>query len=41
MRQLIRNAQREAAKGKPPSSSRALFRLLRDMDENDPLPPPH
>jgi len=41
MRQLIRNAQREAAKGKPPSSSRALFRLLRDMDENAPLPPPH
>lgn len=39
IRQLIRNAQREASKGKPPASSRALFRLLRDMDENKPLPP--
>ena len=39
IRQLIRNAQREASRGKPPASSRALFRLLRDMDENEPLPP--
>jgi ribosome-associated protein len=39
IRQLNRNAQREASKGKPPASSRALFRLLRDMDENEPLPP--
>ncbi len=38
IRQLIRNAQREASRGKPPASSRALFRLLRDMDENEPLP---
>lgn len=30
MRQLIRNARREAAEGKPPKSSRALFKLLRD-----------
>lgn len=30
IRQLIRNARREAADGKPPKSSRALFRLLRD-----------
>lgn len=30
MRQLIRNARREAAEGKPPKSSRQLFRLLRD-----------
>lgn len=30
LRQLIRNARREAAEGKPPKSSRALFRLLRD-----------
>jgi ribosome-associated protein len=30
LRQLIRNARREAAGGKPPKSSRALFRLLRD-----------
>ena len=39
IRQLIRNAQREASRGKPPSSARALFRLLRDMDETEPLPP--
>jgi ribosome-associated protein len=39
MRQLIRNAQREASNGKPPASSRALFRLLRDLDKNTPLPP--
>ncbi|MEE8339319.1 MAG: ribosome biogenesis factor YjgA [Xanthomonadales bacterium] len=38
IRQLIRNAQREASRGKPPASARALFRLLRDMDENEPLP---
>jgi ribosome-associated protein len=31
MRQLVRNARREAAEGKPPKSSRALFRLLREM----------
>lgn len=30
MRQLIRNARRESAAGKPPKSSRQLFRLLRD-----------
>ena len=39
IRQLIRNAQREISRGKPPASSRALFRLLRDMDEIKPLPP--
>ena len=30
IRQLIRNARKEAAEGKPPKSSRQLFRLLRD-----------
>ncbi len=30
IRQLIRNARKEAAENKPPKSSRALFRLLRD-----------
>jgi ribosome-associated protein len=39
LRQLIRNAHREAARGKPPASGRALFRALREMDEIDPLPP--
>ena len=38
IRQLIRNAQRESSKDKPPASARALFRLLRNMDENKPLP---
>jgi len=31
IRTLIRNAQKEAANGKPPKSSRALFKLLREM----------
>jgi len=31
MRQLVRNARAEAAKNKPPRSSRALFRLLREL----------
>lgn len=30
IRQLIRNARKEEAENKPPKSSRALFRLLRD-----------
>lgn len=30
-RQLIRNARKEAAEAKPPKSSRALFKLLREM----------
>ena len=33
LRQLIRNARKEAAEGKPPKSSRALFRLLRDQTQ--------
>lgn len=32
LRQLIRNARKEAELGKPPKSSRELFRLLRDVD---------
>jgi len=31
IRQLIRNAQKEAAQCKPPKSSRALFKLLREI----------
>ncbi len=38
LRQLVRNAQREAAAGKPPASARKLFRLLRDSDEVAALP---
>ncbi|OIO02429.1 MAG: hypothetical protein AUJ49_06130 [Desulfovibrionaceae bacterium CG1_02_65_16] len=33
IRQLARNARAEAEKAKPPRSSRALFRLLRDLRE--------
>jgi ribosome-associated protein len=39
IRQLIRNAQREAALNKPPAAARSLFRLLRDLDEIEALPP--
>ncbi len=35
MRQLIRNARREAAENKPPKSSRQLFRMLRDTPGSD------
>ena len=38
LRQLVRNAQREASAGKPPTSARKLFRLLRDHDEESALP---
>ena len=33
LRQLTRNAQREAAKQKPPKSAREIFRYLRDLSE--------
>jgi len=39
LRQLLRNARREAGAGKPPTAARKLFRLLRDGDEVEPLPP--
>jgi len=39
IRQLVRNAHKEAAGNKPPASARALFRLLREMDESELLPP--
>jgi ribosome-associated protein len=38
IRQLIRNAQREMRNDKPPSSARSLFRVLRDLDQDRPLP---
>jgi ribosome-associated protein len=34
IRQLIRNARKEAAESKPPKSSRALFKLIRDLSES-------
>ncbi|NOY62755.1 MAG: DUF615 domain-containing protein [Gammaproteobacteria bacterium] len=33
LRQLVRNAQREAAQQKPPRSSRLLFKYLRELTE--------
>jgi ribosome-associated protein len=38
LRQLIRNARHEAAQNKPPKSSRALFRLIRESLEPAPSP---
>lgn len=38
LRQLIRNAKKELKLGKPPSASRKLFKLLRELDEQNPLP---
>ena len=39
LRQLIRNARKEAKLGKPPAAARKLFKLLRDIDEQESLPP--
>ena len=39
IRTLIRNANKEASLGKPPASARSLFRVLRELDESEPLPP--
>ncbi len=39
LRQLIRNARKEAEHGKPPAAARKLFKLLRHIDEQEPLPP--
>jgi ribosome-associated protein len=38
LRQLLRNAQHEMAKSKPPASARSLLRMLRDLDGPSPLP---
>lgn len=38
IRTLVRNAGKEQSGGKPPAAARALFRLLREMDESSPLP---
>ncbi len=39
LRQLVRNANKEAQLGKPPAIARKLFKLLRDSDAENPLPP--
>ncbi|MEE4216685.1 MAG: ribosome biogenesis factor YjgA [Xanthomonadales bacterium] len=39
IRQLLRNARREASRNKPPAAARSLFKMLRALDEAEPLPP--
>ena len=39
LRQLIRNAKKEAQLRKPPTAARKLFKLLCEADEQSPLPP--
>ena len=38
IRQCIRQARSEASRNRPPAAARALFRLLREMDEAEALP---
>ncbi|WP_207061322.1 ribosome biogenesis factor YjgA [Motiliproteus sp. SC1-56] len=33
LRQLVRNARKEAERGKPPASARKLFKYIREVDE--------
>jgi len=39
LRQLIRNAKKEAQLNKPPAAARKLFKVLREMNEREALPP--
>ncbi len=39
LRQLIRNAKKEAQLNKPPAAARKLFKVLREMNEGEALPP--
>ena len=39
VRNLLRNARKEADKGKPPASARKIFKLLRELDSEHDLPP--
>lgn len=39
LRQLIRNAKKEAQLNKPPAAARKLFKVLREMNEQEMLPP--
>ena len=39
LRQLIRNAKKEVKLGKSPAAARKLFKLLRETDEQNRLPP--
>jgi ribosome-associated protein len=39
LRQLIRNAKKEAQLNKPPAAARKLFKVLREMNKQEMLPP--
>ncbi len=39
LRHLVRNARKESDRGQPPASARKLFKLLREMDSEQALPP--
>jgi ribosome-associated protein len=39
LRQLIRNAKKEAQLNKPPAAARKLFKVLREMNAREALPP--
>jgi ribosome-associated protein len=39
LRQLIRNAKKEAQLNKPPAAARKLFKVLSEMNEQEALPP--
>ena len=39
LRQLIRNAKKEAQLNKPPAAARKLFKVLREMNAQEALPP--
>jgi len=39
LRQLIRNAKKEVQLNKPPAAARKLFKVLREMNEGEALPP--
>jgi len=38
IRQLIRNARAELARNRPPAAARSLFKILREMDQEEILP---
>jgi len=39
LRQFMRRAAQEVERARPPAAARSLFRLLREMDEQEALPP--
>jgi ribosome-associated protein len=39
LRHLVRNARKESGQDRPPAAARKLFKLLRELDKDQPLPP--